>query len=532
MKRIINLLLLLCAPISVWAQGVVSSVDSTQIKIGSAFEFIIKANAQKGDVVQFPNAPQMGPFEVLESKAVDTVLKEKKLEYIKKYLLTQFDSGTYTLPRQSVYINGKNFQTDLFSIQVHNVQVDTLKQPMYDIKSNQGTATDTSKLPLYIIGALVCFFFGFLTYWLIKRQQNKNLSEEDLYRTPLEKVTKKLQELDEKKWVTEGDIKSYYSEITDIARDYIEEVFEIPAKESTSSELIRLLTTTIKNKKIKLNKETISDLKRVLQTADLVKFAKSEPQPYEIASDRKTTESISLEIDKALPRFAEEQSTRVRLREERFRKRKRLRTWAPIGVSFLLLLGLGGVYLWQSVHDGLTIRFLQSNKRIFQQEWVRSTYGYPSLTLETPEALVRMAPATGEKPSKPQSLVNFMYQNQQTDLTINLSTTKLATDESTDSEQIFKTKLQRLEKNIGAQNITSEAEKFNQQGVEGLRGFGSFSRLNPKTSKEQMYQFELYLFIQKEGIQEISVIYPFGDTYGQKIAQKVLESIELDQNKL
>src|SRR5690554_7708743 len=70
-----------------------------------------------------------------------------------------------------------------------------------------------------------------------------------------------------------GDVKSYYSEMTDVIRDYIEEVFEIPAKESTTSELIQHLLITIKTKKIKLHKETVNDLKRVLQTADLVKFA-------------------------------------------------------------------------------------------------------------------------------------------------------------------------------------------------------------------------------------------------------------------
>jgi hypothetical protein len=39
--------------------------------------------------------------------------------------------------------------------------------------------------------------------------------------------------------VAKGEVKAYYSELTDIARNYIEEAIEIPAMESTTSELIQ-----------------------------------------------------------------------------------------------------------------------------------------------------------------------------------------------------------------------------------------------------------------------------------------------------
>ena len=72
---------------------VTSSVDSTQIKIGSAFNLTIKAAANEGSKVVFPNQETIGPFEVLEQSKIDTVLPEKQMELIKKYTLTQFDSG-------------------------------------------------------------------------------------------------------------------------------------------------------------------------------------------------------------------------------------------------------------------------------------------------------------------------------------------------------------------------------------------------------------------------------------------------------
>ncbi|MEG0918062.1 MAG: BatD family protein, partial [Myroides sp.] len=131
-KLVVALFLSLCT-LAGFAQ-VTSAVDSTQIKIGSAFNLTVKATANEGSKVVFPNQQNIGPFEVLEQSKTDTVLDGKRMELIKKYTLTQFDEGDYVVPRLSVYIDGKNHQTNLFNIKVNNVTVDTLKQPMHDIK--------------------------------------------------------------------------------------------------------------------------------------------------------------------------------------------------------------------------------------------------------------------------------------------------------------------------------------------------------------------------------------------------------------
>lgn len=511
------------------AQNPVSSnVDSTQIKIGSAFNLTIKAEADQNDKVVFPEQKMIGAFEVLETTPIDTILKDRKMELIKKYTLTQFDSGKYNVPRLSVLINGKNYQTNIFDINVTNVVVDTLKQPMYDIKTNLGTSTDTSKLIYYIIALLLCIGFGFLTYYIIKKRQNKNLTEDDLFKTPLEKVTKKLQLLDAKRLIMSGDVKSYYSEMTDITRDYIEEVFEIPAKESTTAELIKHLQKTIQDKKIKLSKDTVNDLKRVLQSADLVKFAKSEPMMSEIESDRKVAENISVNIDKALPKFAEEQSERVKLREKRFRKRKQVRTWVPIAVSAFLLLITGTVYLYNSVMEGLQIDLFQSNKSIYEkEEWVTSDYGLPAIKLATPEALIRTGSTNEKTENLQKNTANFVYANLKTNLTISVNTTEIKTDENTNIEELYATKIKLFEQTIGAKNIKSDKETFNQEGINGIRGSGTFSVINPVTNKEQATQFETYLFIQSNGVQEITIFYNENDEYGAKISRRVIESIQL-----
>lgn len=525
-KLVVALFLSLCT-LAGFAQ-VTSTVDSTQIKIGSAFNLTIKATANEGSKVVFPNQQNIGPFEVLEQSKTDTASNGNNIELTKKYTLTQFDEGDYVVPRLSVYIDGKNHQTNLFNIKVNNVAVDTLKQPMHDIKPQIGGETDTDKLWKYLFGILFSIIAGVAAYFIVKRIQNKNLTEEDLYKTPLEKVTKKLQLLDSKRLVLNGDVKSYYSEMTDVIRDYIEEVFEIPAKESTTSEVIQMLFQTIQSKKIQLSKESVNDLKRVLQTADLVKFAKSEPMMNEIEQDRRTSEMISISIDKAIPRFSEEQSERVKLRERRFKKRKQMRLWIPIGVTTLLLFATSIVYIVQAVRSGYEWSIFASNKSLYEREWVTSDYGFPAVILSTPEALTRVQMPQSDKEKQQSQTSVFAYSNLKTQLIIAVGTTATQTNDSINLDQMLKYKLDLTAKQYGAKDVTYNAEEFTQNGVRGIRGTGTLVAQNFVSGEAIKMQYDMYVFVQQNGIQEVSVLFKEGDEYGAKIDQRIIESIQLN----
>ena len=525
-KLVVALFLSLCT-LAGFAQ-VTSTVDSTQIKIGSAFNLTIKATANEGSKVVFPNQQNIGPFEVLEQSKTDTVSNGNNIELTKKYTLTQFDEGDYVVPRLSVYIDGKNHQTNLFNIKVNNVTVDTLKQPMHDIKAQIGGETDTDKLWKYLFGILFSIIAGVAAYFIVKRIQNKNLTEEDLYKTPLEKVTKKLQLLDSKRLVLNGDVKAYYSEMTDVIRDYIEEVFEIPAKESTTSEVIQMLFQTIQSKKIQLSKESVNDLKRVLQTADLVKFAKSEPMMNEIEQDRRTSEMISISIDKAIPRFSEEQSERVKLRERRFKKRKQMRLWIPIGVTTLLLFVTSIVYIVQAVRSGYEWSIFASNKSLYEREWVTSDYGFPAVILSTPEALTRVQMPQSDKEKQQSQTSVFAYSNLKTQLIIAVGTTATQTNDSINLDQMLKYKLDLTAKQYGAKDVTYNAEEFTQNGVRGIRGTGTLVAQNFISGEAIKMQYDMYVFVQQNGIQEVSVLFKEGDEYGAKIDQRIIESIQLN----
>jgi hypothetical protein len=91
-----------------FSQKITTSIDSSQIKIGSQFLLTIKASVNAKDKVVFPEGKFFGALEVLESFPIDTVKNNAQYELIKKYGLTQFDSGRYAIPKLLVNINQKS----------------------------------------------------------------------------------------------------------------------------------------------------------------------------------------------------------------------------------------------------------------------------------------------------------------------------------------------------------------------------------------------------------------------------------------
>ena len=130
----IKLYILLLFTTTLFAQKVTTAIDKTKNKIGAEFKLTLKTDVDTLSKVKFPEAKNFGALEVIQSYKMDTVKKGARYELIKKYGLTQFDSGRYSIPRIPVVINGKKVFSDSIKVEVNNIKVDTLKQKMYDIK--------------------------------------------------------------------------------------------------------------------------------------------------------------------------------------------------------------------------------------------------------------------------------------------------------------------------------------------------------------------------------------------------------------
>lgn len=541
MKIKLNILFFLLS-LSLFAQKVTTSIDTTKNKIGAEFQLTIKASVNKTDKVVFPKSRNFGALEVIETYKIDTIKSNDKYELIKKYGLTQFDSGKYSIPRIPILINGKPFFSDSLNVEVSNVKVDTLKQKMYDIKDIAQVETTIDWIN-YILGLFALIAIGFLVYWLIKKYKKPTKIEELVYKTPIEKATSLLQQLEKKELWQKGEIKSYYSELTDIARNYIEEEIHIPAMESTTSELIIGLRKVANKKKLKLSKETLENLEKVLMQADLVKFAKVIPLEFEIEEDKKRITSSIVTIHKSIPEVVEENDELEVWNEEQKkqsllkrivdRKIKRIKTAVLILVFLVVAL-----FVFAITTKGLNyvkdLVFGNSTKELVEQDWIYSEYGNPGVKIETPEVLKRID-ATKVLPKNAFAILKemqmFGYGSLVNPFYVAISTTKFKNE----TEINFDTVLEGITKSwetIGAQNILFKQEEFNtDKGITGVKAFGTMTVINKNNNTSQKMYYEILLFKQDGGLQQIIVSHQEGNQYGKKILERIINSAELKSAK-
>lgn len=537
MKKKLYLYIALLFGFLSFAQQISSSIDSTQIKIGSQFNLTIKAKVNAKDKVVFPAGKFFGALEILESYPIDTVKNDNQYELIKKYGLTQFDSGRYVIPKLLVKINQKEFRTDSLSILVNDVKVDTTKQQMYDIKDIIATEEKPmSEWWKLLILLVLIIASGFASYFIIKRLQKEKEQKEEFFASPIEKAIAYLQNLDKKQLVQRGDVKEYYSEMTDITRTYIEESVHIPAMESTSSELIESLKKAIKDKKMFVNREDLEKFSRVLENSDLVKFAKSQPMLFEIETDKKIIDKFLLIIDKALPRtedqaailFAEE------VRKKEMQKQKFKRLVMSIGISMFLLVASVVIFAYTVGFDFIKDNYIgHSTEELLEKEWITSEYGEPAIIISSPKVLKRTIDEKIQNnlPENVKSTSRFIYGSITDDFSIVLITTAYKDTTKIDLDLALEVDLKELEK-FGAKNIIVKTGEFeNVKGLSGKKAYGTFTAFDPDSEEVIKMQYDIMVLSQPGGAQEFFFMYREEDEHAKQIIEKIQNSIELRKAK-
>lgn len=533
MKRALHIIVLVLFFGSVHAQQtkVRASVDTTRNKIGAQFDLSLRTTVEPKSAVVFPSGANFGQLEVIRDYVADTISNNGKLELIKRYGLTQFDSGRYTIPPLRVLIDNKPYFTDSINIEVVDVAVDTLKQKMFDIKPILEAEQD--RLPIvikWILIVLAIVGIGFLAYRLIRKYLRR--SEIKVEKSPIERATQLLQILEKKELLQKGEIKPYYSELTDIARSYIEEAIHIPAMESTTSELIAALRSVSVAKKIAVPAEVLQNLENVLRQADLVKFAKSRPLDYEIKSDRQKIEKAILLLDKSVPELTEDEvQQRETLRLETLKKRRRNKIVILVSTAFLLLIGTAVYFIATKGFD-----FVKDNvvghptKELIEGEWVSSEYGNPAIAIETPAVLKRMDP---EKflPKGTMALLkefqSFAYGSMLGNFYVVVSTNTYKGQAQIDLRKGIDGMINVMELQ-GARNILVKQDEYKTaNGISGMKAYGSFTIVDPETKDKRNLHYEALLFKQQNGLQQIMIIHEDGDKYAEAITQRILNSVEL-----
>lgn len=259
--------------------------DTNQIRIGEQFKITLKANVPTGVNVNFPLFPDtLNGIEIVSKSKIDTITAEDKSNttYIQSLLTTSFDSGYYAVePFHFTSLNKETgltdtFSTEAFLITVKTIDVDTTVA-IKDIKPILTVPVTWQEILTYsLIGILSIALIWFLIHLWKKRKKTDSPPQVKIpSRPPYELALEALKKTEQEKLWQQGLYKQYHSNVSDILRQYIEHSYDINALELTTDETL----DRIHRKKFSV--DIIDKLASVLQTADLVKFAKLIPMADE-----------------------------------------------------------------------------------------------------------------------------------------------------------------------------------------------------------------------------------------------------------
>lgn len=262
-----------------------ASIDSTTIMLGDQTDLHYRVTCAPDEKVAFPQYGEIliEGVEIVDRTIIDTIcLSDGRQQYDQYLTLTSFKDSLFYIPPQAFVCQGDTQWTDALSLNViQPFEIDTADQAITDIKP-------VMKAPFWWWGTLRWVLLGLLIaglgvgiYFLVRYLRRHPVSEENLQpkepERPAEEIA--LEELDkikqEKIWQT-GQTKQYHSQLTSVVREYIGRRFDVHSTEKTSDETLRELKPLLSEQK-----DLFLDLKKMLQLADLVKFAKWHTTPDE-----------------------------------------------------------------------------------------------------------------------------------------------------------------------------------------------------------------------------------------------------------
>ena len=507
------------------AQEVSGSVDRNSIRIGEQILYNIEVETGVEDLVVFPEGETFSPLEVLESLPIDTSSLNGRLRLLKEYAITQFDSGSYTIPPQRVIINDQNYFTDSIPVEVNNVVVDTTKQKLYPIKPPVEVPS-AFNFPVWAWWLLGFLLLSALVFYFFLRRKRKEAAAQML--PPYEQAIFELQKLDESHLLEKHEIKEYYSQLSMAVRRYLDgEVYD-HAMESTTGELIAYLEAERTSGKLNLQDSTIEKLKRTLERADLAKFANTKPDVLTAREDRGNVELVINDTRAAKPEPTEEElmaDMEYQRRLDTKRKRRKI-AYAVLGLVLVAgaftgyVISTSGFTYFKDTYIG------HPTKSLLEKEWIRSDYGTPPVVISTPVVLRRTTGTAGEPQPIFEGAESFTSGSLTGNYYVEVSTRQLAAGEF-DPQAALEQVLEQMEAR-GIRNMLTKQEEFETvNGAKGLKIFGRLDVEEPESGRLISKDYVVLNFTEGAGFQQVVLIYDEEDTYADEVTERILGSVEL-----
>lgn len=299
MKRIVLFLCLVVAAALSSAQNVIveAELDSMMMWIGQQTGLHVKVTCDAGQTVSFPAYRDtiVTGLEIIPPVVTDTqyVNEGQRMIVSRDYLVTCFDSALIYIPYIPVTVDGQEYQSNRLALAFVSFDIpEEDAKNIFGPKENMKTPVklyEAKGLLLYWILAAIAIVAA--VYLIVRYRDDKPI----IKRIKIEpkvpahiRAISEIEELRQSGGPHNEDAKAYYTQLTDILREYINDRFGFNATEMTSYEILERLEES-------QDKESLSELRDLLSTSDMVKFAKFKPMLNE--NDRNLVSALEFVND-------------------------------------------------------------------------------------------------------------------------------------------------------------------------------------------------------------------------------------------
>ena len=269
-----------------------AAIDSTTLMIGDQTDLHLQVTQDAQERVEWPEFGErlQDGIEIVDKTIVDTLtLPDGRLQLNQYLTLTSFKDSLFSINEIAFARGADTFFTEPLALNIiQPFEVDS-SLAITDIK-------DIEKAPIWwwgiirwillalgIAGLAVGLWYLWKWYEKHRKPEEEEINPE-LLRPADEVALEKLDEIKAQKIWKDGKIKEYQTDLTDVVREYIGRRFDVQSTEKTSDETLRELKPILVGDGLQVTgdgKALYEKLKKMLQLADLVKFAKWHTTPDE-----------------------------------------------------------------------------------------------------------------------------------------------------------------------------------------------------------------------------------------------------------